>query len=215
MRTRGLAMATDEERARWARYWERAAPSTDASMRFMDRVLFRDSRAWVCGRAVGEVFEVAVGTGLNLPHYPAGTTVRGIDLSPAMVELARARAVELGRTVDLGVGDAEHLDLPDGSVDSVVCTFALCGIPDHRRALGEMVRVLRPGGLLLLADHVAATVAPVRAVQWLAELGSVRFMGEHFRRRPADDVRRLGLEVVEVERFAAGVVERLAARKPA
>jgi len=208
-------MATDEERARWAHYWDRAAPRTDASMQFMDRVLFRDSRAWVCGRAVGEVFEVAIGTGLNLPHYPAGTTVRGIDLSPAMVELARARAVEIGRQVDVQVGDAEHLDLPDGSVDSVVCTFALCGIPDHRRALGEMVRVLRPGGRLLLADHVAATSAPVRAVQWLAELGSVWFMGEHFRRRPADEVPRLGLEILEIERFAAGVVERLVARKRA
>jgi ubiquinone/menaquinone biosynthesis C-methylase UbiE len=208
-------MATDQERARWAQYWDRAAPRTDASMQFMDRVLFRDSRAWVCGRAVGEVFEVAIGTGLNLSHYPAEVTVRGIDLSPAMVELTRARAAELGRAVDVQVGDAEHLDLPDGSVDSVVCTFALCGIPDHRRALGEMVRVLRPGGLLLLADHVAATAAPVRAVQWLAELGSVRFMGEHFRRRPADEVRGLGLEVVEIERFAVGVVERLVARRPA
>ena len=208
-------MATDEERARWAHNWDRAAPRTDASMQFMDRVLFRDSRAWVCGRAVGEVFEVDIGTGLYLPHYPAGTSVRGIDLSPGMVELARARAVEIGRSVDVQVGDAEHLDLPDGSVDSVVCTFALCGIPDHRRALGEMVRVLRPGGRLLLADHVAATSAPLRAVQCLAELGSVRFMGEHFRRRPADEVRRLELEIMEIERFAAGVVERLVARKRA
>jgi ubiquinone/menaquinone biosynthesis C-methylase UbiE len=207
-------MATDEERRRWARYWDRAAPRTDASMQFLDRVLFRDSRAWVGGRAVGDVFEVAVGTGLNFGHYPAEVTVRGIDLSPAMVELARARAAQLGRPVEVQVGDAEHLDVPDGSVDSVVCTFSLCGIPDHRRALGEMVRVLRPGGLLLLADHVAATAAPVRAVQWLTELASVRFMGEHFRRRPATELPGLGLEVLEIERFAGGVVERLVARKP-
>ncbi|WP_232661036.1 class I SAM-dependent methyltransferase [Pseudonocardia sp. TRM90224] len=184
-------------------------------MQVMDRVLFRDSRAWVCSRAAGEVFEVAVGTGLNLPHYPAGMRVRGIDLSRAMVELARARALELGGDIEVRVGDAEHLDLPDGSVDSVVCTFSLCGIPDHRRALAEMVRVLRPGGLLLLADHVASTVAPVRAVQWLTDLASVRFMGEHFRRRPADLLPQLGLDIVEIERFAGGVVERLAARKPA
>jgi ubiquinone/menaquinone biosynthesis C-methylase UbiE len=207
-------MPSEAERQRWARYWDRAAPRTDDAMRFMDRMLFRDSRAWVCGRAVGEVLEVAVGTGLNLPHYPAGVTVRGIDLSPAMVSLTRAQAAELGRDVDLRVGDAEHLDLPDGSVDSVVCTFSLCGIPDHRRAVGEMVRVLRPGGLLLLADHVASSVAPLRAVQRLSELGSVPFMGEHFRRRPADEVRARGLEILESERFAAGVVERLVARVP-
>ena len=53
---------------------------------------------------------------------------------------------------DLRVGDAEDLDLPDASVDSVVCTFALCGIPDHRRALAEMVRVLRPGGRAYIYD---------------------------------------------------------------
>jgi ubiquinone/menaquinone biosynthesis C-methylase UbiE len=183
-------------------------------MRFMDRVLFRDSRAWVCSRAEGDVLEVAVATGLNLPHYPASVRLRGIDLSPAMVELTRARAAALGREVDLRVGDAEHLDLPDGSVDAVVCTFSLCGIPDHRRAVSEMIRVLRPGGLLLLADHVAATAAPLRAVQCMTELGSVPFMGEHFRRRPADEVRARGLEILESERFAVGIVERLAARTP-
>jgi ubiquinone/menaquinone biosynthesis C-methylase UbiE len=206
-------MPSDRERERWARYWERAAPRTDASMRFMDRRLFRDSRAWVCGRARGEVLEVAVGTGLNLPHYPPDVTLQGIDLSPSMVELTRARAAELGHDISLRVGDAEHLDLPDGSVDSVVCTFSLCGIPDHRRAVGEMVRVLRPGGLLLLADHVAATALPVRAVQRLAEIGSIPLMGEHFRRRPADEIRARGLEILESERFAAGVVERLVAQK--
>lgn len=207
-------MATDDERARWARYWDRSAPRTDSAMRRLDRLLFKDSRAWVCGRARGEVLEVAVGTGLNLPHYPADVALRGVDLSPRMVELTRDRAAALGRGIDLRVGDAEALDLPDASVDTVVCTFSLCGIPDHRRAVAEMVRVLRPGGLLLLADHVAAAPAPLRAVQRLTEMASVPLMGEHFRRRPADEVVGLGLEVLARERFAAGVVERIAARVP-
>ncbi|WP_300008306.1 class I SAM-dependent methyltransferase [Pseudonocardia sp.] len=207
-------MPTGAERERWARYWDRAAPKTDASMRFLDRVLFRDSRSWVCGKAEGAVLEVAVGTGLNLGHYPAGVSLLGVDLSPAMVELARRRAAELGRDADLRVGDAEALDLPEASFDSVVCTFSLCGIPDPRRAIAEMVRVLRPGGLLLLADHVAATAAPVRAVQRLAEVASVPLMGEHFRRRPAEEVLAQGLLVQQRERFAGGIVERLAARRP-
>lgn len=207
-------MATNTERERWARYWDRAAPSTDAAMRFMDRVLFRDSRQWVCGQAVGEVLEVGVGTGLNLLHYPDGVSLVAVDLSPAMVELARRRAVELGQEVDLRVGDAEALELPEASFDSVVCTFSLCAIPDHGRAIAEMARVLRPGGLLLLADHVAAAVAPVRALQQLAEAVTVPLMGEHFRRRPVDEVLAQGLEVQRQERFALGVVERLVARKP-
>lgn len=180
-------------------------------MRFMDRVLFRDSRQWVCGQAVGDVLEVAVGTGLNLPHYPAGMPITGVDLSPAMVELARRRAEATGREADLRVGDAEALDLPDAAFDTVVCTFSLCGIPDHRRAIAEMARVLRPGGRLLLADHVASARAPLRGVQWLAEAAGVPLIGEHFRRRPLEEVIAQGLTVQRRERFALGVVERLLA----
>lgn len=207
-------MPTDAERDRWARYWDRAAPGTDASMRFMDRVLFRDSRAWLCEQATGSVLEVAVGTGLNLAHYPPGVSLLGVDLSPAMVAIARRRAAALALDADVRVGDAEALGLPDDSLDTVVCTFSLCGIPDHRRAISEMVRVLRPGGQLLLADHVAASAAPLRAVQRLAELASVPLTGEHFRRRPVEEVLAQGLQVLRRERFACGVVERLVARKP-
>jgi ubiquinone/menaquinone biosynthesis C-methylase UbiE len=207
-------VVTDRQRARWARCWDEGVDATDRSMRRLDKLLFRDSRAWVCGQAEGTVLEVAVGSGLNLPHYPSDLRLTGIDLSPAMIRAARERADSLGRDVDLRVGDAEHLDLPDGSVDTVVCTFALCGIPDDRRAVEEMVRVLRPGGRLLLADHVASSVAPLRLVQRMTEWVSVPVGGEHFRRRPLVQVLAAGLQVEERERFALGLVERLVARKP-
>ncbi|WP_433503826.1 class I SAM-dependent methyltransferase [Pseudonocardia halophobica] len=183
-------------------------------MQRLDKVLFRDSRAWVCGQAAGTVLEVGVGTGLNLPHYPSDVRLTGIDLSPAMIRAAQERATRLGLDADLRVGDAEHLDLPDASVDTVVCTFSLCGIPDDRRAVDEMVRVLRPGGRLLLADHVASSVAPLRLVQRMTEWVSIPIGGEHFRRRPLDHVLAAGLEVERRERFALGIVERLVARKP-
>jgi hypothetical protein len=77
-----------------------------------------------------------------------------------------------------------------------------------------MVRVLRPGGTLLLADHVAAAHPALRAVQRIAELVSVPLGGEHFRRRPLELVRAAGLRVERHDRFAAGIVERFAARAP-
>jgi len=183
-------------------------------MGFMDRWLFGDTRSWVCGQATGEVLEVAIGTGLNLPHYPAGSTLTGIELSPAMLRIAHGRADELGRTVDLRVGDAEALQFPDASFDTVVCTFSLCAIPDHERSLAEMIRVLRPGGRLLLADHVASSNPVIRAGQRLLEMGSVPIGGEHFLRRPLDHVRAAGLDIEHHDRFALGIVERLTARKP-
>lgn len=74
-------------------------------MGFYERLLFRGGREWVCSQAAGEVLEIAVGTGRNLPHYSAGVRLTGIELSPAMLEIARARARELGRDADLRVGD--------------------------------------------------------------------------------------------------------------
>jgi ubiquinone/menaquinone biosynthesis C-methylase UbiE len=183
-------------------------------MDFWDRHLFKDSRAWVCGQASGEVLEVAIGTGMNLPHYRAGVRLTGVDFSPEMLALARDRAAELGLEVELREGDAQQLDLPDASVDSVVCTFGLCAIPDDRRALREMHRVLRPGGLLLLADHVAARSRFVRGVQRVFELGSVPLAGEHFRRRLVEQLAGIGFVIERQERFGpVGLVERVSARK--
>lgn len=201
-------------RDRLRRYWDRQARSYDRTMCFWDRVLFHDTRRWVCSRAGGRVLEVAVGTGLNLAHYPPEVALTGIDHSPAMLAVATRRAATLGRTPELRIGDAQALDLDDATFDTVVGTFALCAVPDHRRAVAEMVRVLRPGGRLLLADHVVSTSAPVRAGQRLGELVSVPLGGEHFRRRPFDLVTAAGLEVEEHERFALGIVERCAFRRP-
>lgn len=203
----------DVERLR--RYWDRHAGSYDRQMEFIERKLFGDSRQWVCRGAAGDVLEVGIGTGLNLGHYPGAGTLTGVDLSPEMLEHARRRAAAGGRPVTLRVGDAHHLEFPDHSFDTVVCTFALCAIPDERRAVAEMWRVLRPGGQLRLADHVVSTSAPVRLLQRLLEVVSIPVGGEHFRRRPVLHLRDLGFTIEQQERFALGIVERVCARKPA
>jgi ubiquinone/menaquinone biosynthesis C-methylase UbiE len=207
--------ADQAHRDRWRRYWDKHSASYDKEMRFFDRVLFGDSRAWVCSQATGDTLEVAVGTGLNLPLYPAGIRLTGIDLSPAMLAIAKQRAHELGQGVDLREGDAEALPFPGESFDTVVCTFSLCAIPDERRAVSEMTRVLRPGGLLLLADHIAAAAWPARAIQRVLEIFTVPLQGEHFLRRPLHQARAQGLTIERRERFKLGLTERLAARKPA
>jgi ubiquinone/menaquinone biosynthesis C-methylase UbiE len=199
---------------KWRRYWDKHSNSYDAQMRFWDRVLFKDSRTWTCSRAIGNILEVAVGTGLNLPYYPAEARITGIDFSPAMLEIARRRSSELDRTVELRDADAHALPFPDDSFDTVVCTFSLCAIPDEHRAIREMKRVLRPGGRLLLADHIGSRLWPLWAAQWLLERMTIPLQGEHFLRRPLEVVQAEGFEVLEQERFGTGIVERIAARKP-
>jgi ubiquinone/menaquinone biosynthesis C-methylase UbiE len=199
---------------RRAAYWDSQAGRYDGAMDFWDRHLFGASRPWVCGRATGDVLEVAVGTGRNLPYYPDGVRLTGIDWSAAMLSIARQRAAALGRDADLRQGDAQALDFPDACFDTVLCVLGLCAIGDDRRAITEMARVLRPGGRLLLLDHVAASSRSLRAVQWLYERYTIPRDGEHFRRRPLTHVRDLGFVIEETQRFKLGVVERLVAAKP-
>jgi ubiquinone/menaquinone biosynthesis C-methylase UbiE len=177
-------------------------------------VLIADGREWVCSRASGEVLEVAVGTGRNLTFYPQGVRLTGIDLSPAMLEIARKRAEELGLDTDLKEGDAQQLPFPDAAFDAVVCTLSLCNIPDDRMAIAEMKRVLRPGGRLLLLDHVRASSKAWLAAQRMLEPLFWRFSCDHLLRRPLEHVLAEGFRVEQRERYKAGIVERLSARMP-
>lgn len=198
---------------RLRRHWDRHARNYDRQMGFMDRKVFGDTRKWLCSRATGDVLEIAIGTGLNLEWYPAEVRLSGVDLSPAMLDHARRRAEATGRQVALITGDAQRLEFADGSFESVVCTFSLCAIPDDRAMVEEMRRVLRPGGRLLLADHVVSTSWPVRVLQLMLELVTIPTGGEHFRRRPIHHVRAAGFVLEQHDRFKLGIVERLVARK--
>jgi ubiquinone/menaquinone biosynthesis C-methylase UbiE len=198
---------------RQRRVWDQRAPTYDRMMGLMEKLLLGASRAWVCSQASGAVLEVAVGTGRNLPLYPEGMRLTGIELSWEMLTIARRRATTLGRAVDFHQADAQALPFTDAVFDTVVCTLALCSIPNDRQAVAEMHRVLRPGGQLLLLDHVPSTVRLWRAIQWLLEQVTLRSEGEHMLRRPLELVQSGGFDVERAERFKAGIVERIAARK--
>lgn len=205
-------ISNETERVR--RVQDKGAPKYDGQMDFFDRILFKGGREWACSRAQGKVLEIAVGTGRNLPHHRDDIELTGIELSPQMLEIAKQRAKELGREADLRLGDAQALDFPDASFDSVVCTLALCTIPDDRAAVAEAFRVLRRGGRFLLLEHVRSPALAVRTVQRLIEPLAVRFEADHLTREPLEHLGDVGFEVTEMERSKWGIVERVAARKP-
>ena len=203
-------MSTDKQR----RVWDRYAPSYDRQIAFFERLQFGGGREWLGARVRGRVLEVAIGTGRSLPFYPADTRVTGVDLSPEMLAIARNRAAEEGRAVELMEGDAERLPVADASFDTVLCALSLCSIPEPAAAIAEMRRALVPGGRLLLLDHIASTWPPIRAAQWLLERVTIRTAGEHFTRRQLPLVKAAGFDVVETERLKAGTVERIHAVAP-
>ncbi len=196
------------------RVYEREAANYDRNVKLPERLLFAGGREWVCARAEGEVLEIALGTGLNLPHYPDGVRLTGIEFVPAMLDIARRRAVELGRPVELRVGDAQALEFEDATFDTVVCTLSLCTIPDDRAAVAEVSRVLRPGGRFMLLEHVRSPVRAVRGVQRLLAPAFVRFAADHVLREPLEHVQSAGFSIELFKRSKLGLVERLVARKP-
>ena len=206
---------TDKATEKSRRVWDKHSRTYDKSMAFWERRVFEGDRDWVCAQAAGDVLEVAVGSGRNFSFYPDGVALSGFDLSPAMVELARARAEELGLEADLQVADATRLPYGDASFDTVICTYSLCAIPDPAAATHEMFRVLRPGGTAVLSEHVRSANPLVLAAQGIVSAVTVPLMNEHFLRQPDKMLEAAGFTLTHSERRKAGFVHRMTATKPA
>lgn len=213
--TEGLS-SSERARAneRQRRQYAKEAPKYDEESGSAERWFFgSEHRGWACGRAIGGTLEVAIGTGLNLAKYPPDVCLTGIDITPEMLALARVRASDLGRPVALCESDAQALPFPDNTFDTVLSTYSMCSVPDEGRAVLEMKRVLKAGGRLILVDHVRSSVAPIYWIQRLMELAPSRGKRE-LTRRPITHVLAAGLRIEETDRSRAGMIERLAARKP-
>jgi SAM-dependent methyltransferase len=215
--TKGSLTPAERVRANAAkrRIYAKEAAKYGCEMDFFERrLLGTEHRGWACSQARGDTLEVAIGTGLNLPHYPAEVRLTGLDLSPEMLAVAEARAKEIGRSIALMEGDAHDLPFADGTFDAVVCTYSLCIVTDVARVIAEMQRVLKPGGLLILVDHTRSTVWPIFWFQWLMEFIPSRTEGEYMTRRPALQVMAANLDIEARDRLRMGIVERLVALKP-
>jgi phosphatidylethanolamine/phosphatidyl-N-methylethanolamine N-methyltransferase len=118
-------------------------------------------------RAGGRILEVGVGTGISLPYYSPPRRVVGIDISERMLAQARRRVVAdgLGHVESLHVMDAEHLAFPADSFDVVVAQYVVNTVPNPEAALDEFLRVLRPGGELVIINRVGATAGSRRALE--------------------------------------------------
>jgi ubiquinone/menaquinone biosynthesis C-methylase UbiE len=196
------------------RKYAREAPKYDTQMDFFERwVLGTEHRGWACSYAVRDTLEVAIGTGLNLPHYPPDVRLTGVDLSPDMLTVAETSAKRIGCAIELIEGDAQALPFADCSFDTVLCTYALCSVPDEARAISEMKRVLKHGGRLILVDHVRSTIKPIFWLQRLYDLIPLLAKGEYMTRRPAVHVMAANLDIDARDRLRAGIVERLVAVK--
>jgi SAM-dependent methyltransferase len=166
-----------------------------------ERAGLADRRRRLLAGATGRVLEIGGGTGLNLPHYPAGLDVAVLEPDGAMRERLLARVPESAATVEVHDTGIEAVPFPDGTFDTVVSTLTLCTVEDLDRALGEVRRLLAPGGRLLFIEHVLAT-----GIQGLAQRASAPVWTRVAAGcRPDRDIlgamRTNGLAVTDCDRF--------------
>ncbi|MGE5221884.1 MAG: class I SAM-dependent methyltransferase [Omnitrophica WOR_2 bacterium] len=185
-----------------------ARATAQARSRYQRRALFYDlmegmqdkqyqewrRRLWSLARGP-KVLEVGVGTGKNIPFYPSSLKITAIDLAPAMLERAQKRAEKLGVKVDLRLGDAQELDFPDGTFDTAVATCVFCSVPDPILGMKELRRVVKPGGQILLLEHVPSSDPTIRKIVDIINPLVVRMMGSNINRNTIENIQKAGLNI--------------------
>ena len=195
------------------RRYDRVAPLYDLVEAMMERIAFSRWRPLLWSRVQGpRVLEVGVGTGKNFPYYPAHCQVTAIDLSPNMLARARRRAETMSLSIDLQVMDVQALSFPDSIFDTVVSSFVFCSVPDPVRGLREVRRVCRPGGQVLLLEHVLSQKPWMRVMMRLFNPLVVRIVGANIDRDTVGNVERAGLKIVSVADLSGDIVKLIEAK---
>jgi ubiquinone/menaquinone biosynthesis C-methylase UbiE len=203
------------ETERIRRLYDDRAATYDRSLGIVERIMLGRLRQAYGALLRGETLEVGVGSGLNIPFYsPDVTRAVGVDLSEEMLRLARERASQLDIPFTLVRADAEALPFPDASFDTVAISLALCTIPDPAKALLELGRVCRPGGRIVMLEHVRSTARPLAALQRVLSPLNERAIGCHLDRDTFGLVRSLGFLIDETHSRLFDSVRLVVARPP-
>ncbi len=207
-----IRISPDTERTR--RAYDRSALWYDIEEWLPEKLAFRNwrKRLWKLVPG-GEVLEVGVGTGRNLPYHGKNMHVTAIDLSPKMLRRAEARAKRDDIPVSLLTMDAQALDFPDAQFDAAAATFVFCSVPDPVLGLSEVRRALKPGGRVYLLEHVLSH-KPV--LGWLMRHTNNfwrALSGANIARETVANVAAAGFNIVSVENLRLDVVKLIVAEK--
>jgi len=194
-----------------ARTYDDIAPHYDKAMRPLDRWFLARLRAATlrCLPEGARLLELGAGTGVNFVFYP--TIARGVATEPSSGMLGIARAKIRPKNVRLIQSSAEHLPFKNNSFDAAFATLVFCSLARPADAFAELRRVVKPGGTVILLEHVrpGGLLGPVFD---LLNLITVPLFDDHFNRRTAEEAQANGFELVKVERSLLGIINLIACR---
>ncbi len=192
--------------------WDRASRSYDWRSWGDDR-RFAAAKTRLFSGMRGRCLMMAAGTGNDFRHFSPGLDIIAIDVSPQMIEHARRKAKVYSGSLTLRVADAQSLPFADGEFDTVVTACTFCSVPDPLQGLREVHRCLKPGGRLLMFEHVRSRIGPIAVAQDLMTPLTRRF-GTDMNRDTVGNVMRTGFEVRREVNVYMDVVKAIEARRP-
>jgi ubiquinone/menaquinone biosynthesis C-methylase UbiE len=154
----------------------------------------------------GQVLEVGVGTGKNIPYYPPGIKITAIDFSPKMLKRARKKSIKLGSHVNLLEMDVQDLAFPNDHFDKVFATFVFCSVPDPVKGLKELKRVCKPNGKLILLEHMRPENPVLGFIFDVLNPVVVRIFGANINRRTKDNIISAGWNITFEENLVSDIV---------
>ena len=177
---------------------------------YMDKMIKDEVRKKLIEQAYGQVLEVGVGTGKNLKFYRPDCQVTGIDFSPAMLKKAREKV--RGRdNISLLEMDAQELDFPDNSFDTIVATCVFCSVPDPVKGLEELKRVCKPKGQLLFLEHIRSSNLLMGTLMDLFNPLVVRLVGANINRETLVNIETAGLCLQQVDSVGTDILKYIVA----
>jgi ubiquinone/menaquinone biosynthesis C-methylase UbiE len=162
-------------------------------------------------QAIGQVLDVGCGYGANFAYLLNAAHITGVDFSPLMLGMARIHAHQLGLSVTLVEGDAEALDFPDASFDTVISALSSCSFQNPVTALQEMQRVCKPGGQILLLEHGRSSWEWLGRYQDRHVQATVAQSGCRWNHEPLQVAAAAGLSIVATHRTGLGILHTIQA----
>ncbi len=196
------------------RRYDRLAPWFDSLEGFLEGLFFRRLRKILWAQATGKhILEVGVGTGKNFGFYPRNAHITAIDFSPKMLAQAQRKKDRKQVDVELALMDVQTICYADNSFDTVVASFVFCSAPLPRKGLKELHRVLKPGGQLLLLEHVLSSNRLMAGIMNTVNPLVVRLFGANINRQTIKNVQACPFQQIFVDPASSDMIKLIRAVK--
>jgi len=192
--------------------WDRASRTYDFFAAVDDKRLGSEKEQ-LLAKARGKTLHVAAGTGNDFKFFPVGMDIVSIDISPKMLERAKIKAAAYKGSIELREADVHNLDYPEATFDTVTTVFTFCSVPNPIAGLQELHRVLKPGGQILMLEHVRSTaIGPIGIMMDLMTQLTRQF-GPELNRDTVGNVQKAGFRLRRVENAYLDIVKMIEAVK--